>query len=67
MNKGSKSPTKRRKNTQNCGYCEAVLIDNRDEEGTTGSRVTATDNFDNQKRTNSKKTDSSAKRQKEGE
>ena len=48
MYEGSKSPTKRRKNTQNCGYCEAVLIDNRDEEGTTGSRVTATDNFDNQ-------------------
>jgi hypothetical protein len=66
--RGSESPTKRRKNTQNCGCCEAVLIDNRDKEGTTGSsRVIATDDFDNQKRTNSKTNNSSAKRQKEGE
>jgi hypothetical protein len=65
--KGSESPTKRRKNTRTCGCCEAVLIDNRDEEGTTGRRVIATDDFDNRKRTNSKTNDSSAKQQKEGE
>jgi len=65
--KGSESPTKRRKNTRNCGCCEAVLIDNCDKEGTTGSRVIATDDFDNRKRSNSKTNDSSAKQQKEGE
>jgi hypothetical protein len=28
--RGSDSPTKKRKNVRNCGCCEAVLIDNRD-------------------------------------
>ena len=50
---GSESPTKRRKNIRNCGCCEAVLIDSRDEEGATGSS-------DNRKRTSSEKNDSSA-------
>ena len=66
MYKGSESPTKRRKNTRNCGCCEALRIENRGEEGTTGSRVLVAHDFDNRKRTNSKKNDSSAKQQKEG-
>ncbi|KAI2495446.1 hypothetical protein MHU86_19078 [Fragilaria crotonensis] len=59
---GSESPTKRRKNVRNCGCCEAVLIDSRDEEGATGSS-------DNRKRTCSEKNDSSAanKQQKQQE
>ena len=61
---GSESPTKRRKNTRNCGFCEAVLIDNRDKEGTTTS-------VDNRKRsTNSSESrndSSGSKQQKQGE
>ena len=66
--KESESPTKRRKNTRNCGWCEPVLIDNRDEEGTTGSsRVITTDDVDDRTYTISKKNYSSAKQQKEEE
>ena len=65
--KESESPTKRRKNTRNCGWCEPVLIDNRDEEGTTGSRVITTDDLDDRTYTISKKNYSSAKQQKEEE
>ncbi|KAI2489968.1 hypothetical protein MHU86_24620 [Fragilaria crotonensis] len=59
---GSESPTKQSKNVRNCGCCEAVLIDSRDEEGATGSS-------DNRKRTSSEKNDSSAanKQQKQQE
>ena len=65
---GSDSPTKRHKNVRNCGCCEAVFIDNRDEEGTTAAGSSIVD-VDNRSRTNSSKNDSSgAKRQRqEGE
>ena len=60
---GSESPTKRRKNTRNCGCCEAVLIDNRDKEGTT----TSVDNRKRSTNSESRNDSSGSKQQKQGE
>jgi hypothetical protein len=60
---GSESPTKRRKNTRNCGCCEAVLIDNRDKEGTT----TSVDNRKRSANSESRNDSSGSKQQKQGE
>ena len=60
---GSESPTKRRKNTRNCGCCEAVLINNRDKEGTT----TSVDNRKRSTNSESRNDSSGSKQQKQGE
>ena len=66
---GSESPTKRRKNTRNCGCCEAVFIDNRQEVETTDSSSEYANHDDRRKRMNSEKMNDSsgAKRQKQGD
>ena len=64
---GSERPTKRRKNTRNCGCCEAVLIDNCDKEST--DSLIATDVENRKECTGSEMNDRSGatKRQKQGE
>lgn len=56
----SESPAKRRKNARNYGCCEAVLIDNREEDHST---MNATDDDDNRKRSMEENDIIGAKRQ----